>query len=533
MSKQYQKRKAKKADRHIKADSRYTVEEAMVKAVGTDEYVPMRGDSVTHKLHTSYGVGKVKSSVLATGSTSVYWPDNDHTTVQGSHVLRNKKLKNTTVDIHRDFGEAVVSHQEEPERGRRDRSKAENARMREDKYALAIGNRVKHAHHKAFGVGRILKRRGFGSHEYRWDISWDDGRNRTHGADYLISLDGPPINPAKKETARGDWFFLPPEQKEGLWVTHVNHDAFGVGTILFQHQNIQAGVTNWIDLYRVRWKHNTERDHKAIMLRLYKRKAAEIAPTGPDLFLAGDEVVGFSGDIGVVARMEHNGVTLIDWGDGVRRPELATCLRRMDSVRPKDEPIKQTKEPNPNRAFRSQKIHGRRKSFGGSYSTFTHHEVGVSTQQPRCAGCGERVRLGTEKIVRNPGEPTKLYCDFCFNERHSSTPRLPAAKRASAATRNRLKKSVKWQISALKDYARRKGLTVEQDFDSLSYEAAEAVLNQWKTLPDVAPDAVTPPTAECSVCGEPCTPFDVHTPSAGKYFLACSDRCKAKINRRC
>jgi hypothetical protein len=147
----------------------------------------MKGDSVTHKLHTSYGVGKVKSSVLATGSTSVYWPDNDHTTVQGSHVLRNKKWKNT------------VSQQEEPEHGRRDRSKAENAKIREDRYALAIGNRVKHAHHKAFGIGRVSRRRTFGHNEYRWDIRWNDGRKTTNGADYLISLDGGPIQAVKKE----------------------------------------------------------------------------------------------------------------------------------------------------------------------------------------------------------------------------------------------------------------------------------------------------------------------------------------------
>lgn len=240
MSKQYRKHKVKKSKRHNKPDSRDTVEESMAKAMGTDEYVPQIGDSVTHKLHTTYGVGKVTSSVLPSGSTAVYWPRTDQTTVQGFHTLIEKKVHQSRTpephvaavgvheanqqimlsdgaitdknvyesmpkdgirrtDPHLKFGAATsVSHQKETKRGRRDRSKAENASIRENRYAFALGDRVLHAHHKVFGSGRIVKRRDQGN-EYRWDVSWSDGRIRTHGADYLVSLDKNPAQSIRKE----------------------------------------------------------------------------------------------------------------------------------------------------------------------------------------------------------------------------------------------------------------------------------------------------------------------------------------------
>lgn len=210
MSRQYKKRKTKKASRRIKEDTRQLdainssgtldeLEESMAKIVSAGGgYTPQEGDSVTHIHHTSYGVGRVMSTTSNTGSASVYWPCNDHTTVQGFHVLRKNEPKWADSRV-KAVGIDVTNRRVEEEpmlRGRRTRSKAENASMREDRYAFSVGDRVLHEHHKVFGSGRVLRRRTFGNNEYRWDIRWNDGRTRTHGADYLISLD---INPARSD----------------------------------------------------------------------------------------------------------------------------------------------------------------------------------------------------------------------------------------------------------------------------------------------------------------------------------------------
>lgn len=196
MSKQYQKNKHKKNKKRTKADPRFTAEQPV--AVD-DDYMPQEGDSVVSASKPGYGVGKVTSVVDKISSAVVYWPSPNQTTVQGFHVLVKKKTDVVAVDIVISDGTTADScEHEKAVRGRRGRSKAENTSMREDQYAFLSGSRVLHAHHKAFGSGRIVGRKKHGLNEYRWDVRWNDGRTRAHGADYLVRLSGGSDGPTTK-----------------------------------------------------------------------------------------------------------------------------------------------------------------------------------------------------------------------------------------------------------------------------------------------------------------------------------------------
>jgi len=370
-------------------DSRDTVEESMVKIVAAGGgYTPQEGDSVIHKNHATYGVGKVTSLTKNTGSASVYWPRNDHTTVQGIHNLREKKPEWTAVDSQ--------------------------ARLNE--------------------------------------------------------LKNDAITAVKKQKAKkpdGEWVDLPPEQKEGLWVKHLWHPEFGTGVIMFQHQN--AG--GYIDSYRVKWKHNTERDHKAAILKPYD---AERDKEEPDSFSA-------------------------------------------EKMRMKGDPIKTEKDPNPNRGF---KFHKRGKNAvyvpfherDDPTKAFTHSE-----EKARCRACHTVVKSGDAKWVKIRGGH-RLYCTNCYNRKINTTPH--GVKKRLSSTLQRIR---------IRDLSRRKGVKTTADLDNVSYTAARMIIEQWEQLPDVHIDPSVQ-MGECSVGREPCSPHSVVRVESTEY-LACTDDCRAEVLR--
>lgn len=227
MSRQYQKNKHKKNEKRTKADPRFTAEQPMVV---DDAYMPQEGDSVMSTSHPGYGVGKVTSVVDKISSAVVYWPSPNQTTVQGFHVLVKKETDVVAVDTDAANQQIVMSdsttvdsrEHEKAVRGRRGRSKAENTSMREDQYAFLSGSRVLHAHHKAFGSGRIVGRKKHGLNEYRWDVRWNDGRTRAHGADYLVRLSGGPGRPTTKEVKQ-----TKPSNPNRAWREHKLKNRYG------------------------------------------------------------------------------------------------------------------------------------------------------------------------------------------------------------------------------------------------------------------------------------------------------------------
>ncbi len=284
--------------------------------------------------------------------------------------------------------------------------------------------------------------------------------------------------------------------EEGLWVTHRHHSEFGVGHVLFQHQN--AG--GFINLYKVRWKFNTERDHKAELLRPYKGKKITQVLTSPhklneasDMpvptsFEPGDEAFSVGGrsssSSGRVIEDEGNGVIAVDWGNDVRRRESFGSIRHTQEqldmaeirVKGKAMKVKPEKDPNPNRAFRSTKVRGRRQSFYDSPHT-RFGRTSTSTRPP----------MSVAEPARRP--------------------------------------STVLQRTTLRNLMRQKGINDDADLYAIGYTAANMLIGQWERLPDEAPQA-EPRDAliRCHMCGEPCREQDTVSLPSGEYYV-CSDSC--------
>lgn len=182
MSKQYKKRKAKKEKRRNKEDTR-------VIPVGFKEdsrVIPVGVDMANQEVVMSDGT-TVDNCVSQSMPRAELEHRHDSDKLTGASL---SAFVNATVD-YSELQTAMVTHsgQEEPISGRRARSTTENTSIREDRYALTLGDRVLHMHHEAFGSGRVIRRKEHGLNEYRWHIRWNDGHTRIHGADYLKNLD--------------------------------------------------------------------------------------------------------------------------------------------------------------------------------------------------------------------------------------------------------------------------------------------------------------------------------------------------------